>query len=352
MHHLIAFASPDHFAGWPANNGLWAWDNELLVGCSVGDFQAQAGHDIAGDIHNVLLRSLDGGESWAIQSPQGYSPPPPAVNSPTRPVNFCADDLAIRVIGSGYHGIDEPRGGWLVSEDRGHTWHGPYRFNGLEACESLRGLDMTPRTDYLINGAHEALFFLSARNPQVWGSDRTLVAETTDGGLTWRFVSWMVPPSDPFRAVMPCTVRGSGQRLISAVRRRDMQSQQCWIDALRSENNGASWAILSRIGETGGWNGNPPALTRLSDGRLCCVYGQRDRRCMLAQFSTDDGATWQEPIVLRRDFASVDGEPDFGYPRLVQRPDGCLIAVYYWATATHPQQHIAATIWQPTQDGF
>lgn len=38
---------------------------------------------------------------------------------------------------------------------------------------------------------------------------------------------------------------------------------------------------------------------------------------------------------------------DMGYPRLARRTDGKLVAMYYWASSEHPQQHIAATIWQP-----
>ena len=61
-----------------------------------------------------------------------------------------------------------------------------------------------------------------------------------------------------------------------------MRGDQGWIDAYRSTDDGASWSFLSRVGETGGWNGNPPALARLRDGRLCCAYGNRSRRQMLA----------------------------------------------------------------------
>jgi len=51
---------------------------------------------------------------------------------------------------------------------------------------------------------------------------------------------------------------------------------------------------------------------------------------------------------LRNDF-QVDshGDPDLGYPRLVQKPDGKPVVIYYWATAKKPQHHIAATIWRP-----
>ena len=362
MHHVVVFAPPGRFAGWPANNGLWAWEDaverhrdEILVGCSTGTFEARSGHNISGDVRSVLLRSRDGGESWAVEEPPGYLNDPRPLKAGHTP-DFGAEGFAMRVVGTGYHGIDEPRGGFYFSEDRGHTWHGPYPLSGLVDREPLRGLEMTPRTDYLVGTGERAgteprpddgLLFLSARDAGVWGSDRVFCARTADAGRTFQFVSWVVPPSDPYRAVMPSTVRCAARALVSAVRRRDMRTDRGWIDAYGSTDDGQSWSFLSRVGETGGWNGNPPALARLHDGRLCCVYGNRTRRHMIARFSADEGRSWGEEGVLRADFCPVDGEPDLGYPRLAQRADGCLVAIYYWATRDHPQQHIAATLWHP-----
>jgi hypothetical protein len=129
-----------------------------------------------------------------------------------------------------------------------------------------------------------------------------------------------------------------------------MRADQGWIDAYGSSDDGQSWSYLGRVGEAGGWNGNPPALVRLQDGRLCCAYGNRARRQIVARFSPDEGRSWGAEAVLRDDFDSVDGEPDLGYPRLVQRADGCLVVVYYWATRAHPRQHIAATLWNPDEE--
>lgn len=348
MHHVVLFAPTGSFAGWPANNGLWSWpDGEILVGCSTGAFEAQSGHNVSGAIHSVLLRSQDGGTSWTAEKPSGFLNDPHPLTDLAHAPDLTADGFAMRVVGTGYHGTDEPRGGFYLSEDRGHTWRGPHRFLGLVDREPLRGLEMTPRTDYLVNGAGDCLVFLSARDPDVWGSDRVFCARTTDAGRTFQFVSWIVLPSDPYRAVMPSTVRCAPQELVSAVRRRDMRAREGWIDAYGSTDNGSSWSFLNRVGDAGGWNGNPPALARLHDGRLCCVYGNRTRRQMVARFSRDTGRTWGAARVLRDDFFSVDGEPDLGYPRLVQRADGWLIAVYYWAAQEHPQQHIAATMWLP-----
>jgi hypothetical protein len=106
---------------------------------------------------------------------------------------------------------------------------------------------------------------------------------------------------------------------------------------------------LSRVGETGLANGNPPALTRLRDGRLCCVYGDRTREVMLARLSADEGSTWEPEQVLREGFQRdcVKDWSDFGYPQTVQRSDGKVVAIYYWASEDHPQQHLEATVWDP-----
>jgi hypothetical protein len=348
MRHITVYAPQDQFAGWPANNGLWSWENEILVGCSTGTFKAQKGHSVSGPIHSVLLRSLDGGESWTAEAPEGYLNDPRSLKNLDHTLDFTGDGFAMRVIGTGYHGTDEPAGGFFASTDRGHTWEGPYRFCDLANHAELQGLQMTPRTDYLATDPKSCLILLSARNPETWGADRVFCARTDDAGASFHFVSWIVPPGDPYRAVMPSTARCADGMLISAVRRRDMQGGPCWIDAYASTDSGESWIFMSRIGETGEWNGNPPALVQLRDGRLCCAYGNRSRKQMIARFSADLAQTWEPETILRNDFDSVDGEPDFGYPRLVQRRDGCLVAVYYWATEVHPQQHIAATIWNPT----
>ena len=38
---------------------------------------------------------------------------------------------------------------------------------------------------------------------------------------------------------------------------------------------------------------------------------------------------------------------DIRYPKTVVRPDSKLVTAYYYATDTHEEQHIAATIWDP-----
>jgi hypothetical protein len=179
-------------------------------------------------------------------------------------------------------------------------------------------------------------------------------ARTSDA-VNFEFVSWVVPTTDPYRAVMPATVRVSPTRLVTTVRRRQVpddkhwrSGDQCWIDAFVSDDNARTWRFAARVADTGAENGNPPAMALLPDGRLCCVFGNRDRRDINASSGNAEGTGWSAPQTLRADFKpdSFD-EGDLGYPRLVVNKDGELVATYYWATEAHPHQHIAATIWRP-----
>ncbi|MHC4527252.1 MAG: sialidase family protein [Planctomycetota bacterium] len=197
-----------------------------------------------------------------------------------------------------------------------------------------------------INGRDDCFMFMSARKPDTGTRDRAFCARTTDGGKTFKFVAWINPEEvETVRGAMPSTVRISKTKLVSALRRKYPDQ---WVDVFVSDDNGASWRFSSKVADTGHWNGNPPALVRLKDGRLCCAYGNRSKKAMIAKYSCDEGATWGDEVVLRDDY-QVDSfdDPDLGYPRLVQRADGRLVCMYYWATKEHPHHHIAATIWDP-----
>ena len=344
MKHSIAFAQADTFAGWPANNGLWIWqDGEILTGCVTGAFISQPGHNLLEPYTQRLLRSTDGGITWTVETPAGY------VGTDADPValpaalNFTSPGFAMRMSGAGYHGSDEARGAFFCSADRGHTWTGPFAFTGLNDDPELVGEAFSPRTDYLVLGPREMLVFLSVRGGKRWATDRAFCARTLDGGQTFNFCGWLVPEEDQHRSVMPATVQMPDGRLVSAARRRRTDAEVCWVDVFESMDGGVTWETLSWVGDTGASNGNPPALALLPDGRLCCVYGNRDRRVMLARLSADSGHSWTDEIVLRDDFYALDDEPDFGYPRLACLPNAELLAVYYWSTSERPYQHITAT---------
>jgi hypothetical protein len=140
----------------------------------------------------------------------------------------------------------------------------------------------------------------------------------------------------------------SPSRLVVALRRKS--NTENWIDCYVSGDNGGTWSFLSKVGRTeedNRFNGNPPALIRMADGRLCCVFGNRSRRRIVAVVSGDEGTTWRPEMILRDGFRSANGWPDLGYCRLHQRRDGCLVAVYFWCTQDRPQTHIEATLFWP-----
>jgi hypothetical protein len=358
VEHLVVRYEKGEFAAWPANNGLWSWKNgkEILVGYTAGPYVMQSGHKVTHP-KNAFARSRDGGRTWHSFSVENIASENinPALLSVR--INFSHPDFAIRVRGVGYHGNAISAPCFYYSYDKGETWSGPFLFNGLDEMEQIKGMKMTPRTDYLVTGKNECLVFFSG-SVDAW-LDKTFVLESSDGGLTFTFKSWIVPPSDPFRAVMPQTIFLAGDTLLSVQRRRHIppSNQPCWIEAYQSTDGGDSWSSLSRIAETGegNSNGNPPALTRLKSGELCVVYGNRSLRKLLCRISKDSGKTWGDEIIIRDDF-NFDGKgfADFGYPRVVQREDGKIVAIYYFATKERPEQHIACSIFslEDLQDGI
>src|SRR5438552_17126624 len=78
LKHLLIYHEKGRFGGWPANHGIWSWGNEILVGFEAGYFRDNAsGHaiDYSRPAEHVLARSLDGGETWKIERPEGLRPP-------------------------------------------------------------------------------------------------------------------------------------------------------------------------------------------------------------------------------------------------------------------------------------
>jgi hypothetical protein len=205
----------------------------------------------------------------------------------------------------------------------------------------------------------EATGTVDGGKPSQWVDqwDKSYVAETTDGGKSFHFVSWIAPLSGSFRAVMPAVCRLKDGSIVATLRcnrvERDAKGEAFMaghVDAYASADNGRTWSFLCRVGETGGkeQNGNPPALVALKDGRIACAYGDRRTAQIKARMSSDGGRTWGNERVLRDDFQpGKDHSADVGYPRLVTNHENHLVATYYWATKDNPQGHIAATVFEP-----
>jgi hypothetical protein len=354
VEHVMVYHQKGRFGGWPANHGIWAWGDEILVGFSAGYHK-----DLGPERHNIdhdkpeehlLARSLDGGKTWSIENPAeahvllgtagmrhgivppGYSEPEP-VDCPGG-IDFTHPDFAMTCRMSGVHtGVSR----FYYSYDRGRSWKGPFRL-------PLFGQPgIAARTDYIVNGPRDCMLFLTAsKNNEREG--RPICVRTIDGGKTWELLSFIGPEPAGY-AIMPSTVRLSPRELVTTIRRNQGgEKARNWIEAWRSNDDGRSWSFVNEpVSDTG--EGNPPALIKLADGRLCLTYARRAQPFgIFTKLSRDAGATWSDPITLRAD----GGGRDLGYTRAVQRPDGRVVTLYYfWDAKTGPERYIAASIWSP-----
>jgi hypothetical protein len=348
--HVTVYYEEGRFGGWPANRGAWIWDDEILVGFSRGYYK-----DL-GDRHHIdrekpedylLARSLDGGETWEIEYPneEGYllakgpalhgtQPENQKAETPvkqTEPINFQHKDFALALRMTN---IDGGQSHYFYSYDRGHTWKGPFTLPNFQTP------GIAARTDYIVNGKDDCMLFLTAAKDNRQ-EGRPLLVRTLDGGLSWKFVSFIGPEPDGY-SIMPASVRISEKELFVAIRRRE--GDPSWIDGYRSLDNGKKWVLEhEHLVDTA--IGNPPSLIKLADGRLCLTYGYRGEPWSIrAVLSSDNGKSWTPPITLRDDGCSQD----IGYVRSLQRPDGKVVTMYYFCDAEHgPERYIAATIWNP-----
>jgi hypothetical protein len=363
--HQIIYREKGKFAGWPANYGMWAWGDEIVVSFTQCTHLARAGfHARAQDLpaYPLQSRSLDGGRTWVTT-------PTPALSPGSR--GFSADEHMLpelrvaKAIELGLGPLPEPCPGgidflhpdfgilcartglgtgtsaWFyMTQDRATTWQGPYSLPlfGLPGVEA--------RTDYIVNSTADCMLFLTSSRENGDEGAGVFMARTVDHGKTFTFVSW-VASSPTVQMIMPSSIRLDENTLLTAVRCRDISGAfevaPAWIDLFQSSDNGSTWQQLSRPVPDTGSGGNPPAMIRLRDGRICLTYGYRATPFGIrARLSEDGGKTWGEAIHLRDD----GGGPDLGYTRTIQRPDGALVTTYYFNEHMETERYIGATIWR------
>jgi hypothetical protein len=347
LEHVTVYREPGRYGGWPANHGIWAWGDEILVGFQIGFHKEQSGHTIDWQrpIYKVFGRSLDGGERWALEHslpdardnlvPKAGAAVAPHANAAPCPggIHFTHPDFVMTFSHASFH--TGPSRFW-ISYDRGHTWAGPYHLPDMGTC------GVAARTDYLVNGSRDCTLFLTAAKRD-GREGRPFCARTADGGATWELVAWIGPEPEQGFAIMPASLRlPSGDILV--LLRVQPDAAHSSIAAFCSSDDGLTWTRLSDpVPELA--PSNPPALIRLRDGRLCLTYGVRAapyRIC--AKMSSDQGHSWGDEIVLRDDGANWD----IGYTRNVQRADGNVVTVYYFNDAqSGHERYIAATVWEP-----
>ncbi len=355
IQHGIIYYKDGGYAGWPANNGIWSWGNEILVGFVAAPHKdIKNGHTYDKTFaKNKYARSIDGGQNWVLedafehgQTAAGYDNTSIedgaiAPKSLNKEISDFTDPNFI--ITFQRHNNNNGPSHFYYSNNKGIKWEGPYSFPDL-------GTDgVATRTDYIVEGKKELSAFLTvAKSNKKEG--RVVLSRTKDGGVSWEIVSWIGPEPEKFD-IMSSSLRLSPTELITVFRTRTGDGQDLLTSHL-SEDNGKTWEKLKDPVADTGHGGSPPALVKLRDGRLALGYIYRSDygSRVNVRFSSDNGRSWGDEIVLR----GGDGaNRDVGYPRMVQRKDGKLVLIYYWNNSLQegakPYRYIASTIFDPGQ---
>lgn len=351
IEHVKVYYQEGRFAAWPANNGIWKWGDEILVGFVEAEFLETEGFHTYNreSARNKYVRSLDGGLTWSIedaykrgQTGRAYDHnlPEEEAEAPMdlkQSIDFSDPGFVMTFMRDDYH--DGPST-FYYSMNRGKEWRGPYSFPNLNTP------GVATRTDYIVEGPKELSAFMNVAKEN-GREGRVIHAKTEDGGLNWELVSWLGDEPEGFE-IMPSTVKLSESELFTVVRAREINPDRNYVKAYRSTDDGKTWTEQNEPVYDTGHYGSPPSLVKMNDGRLALAYAYRSqygsRLCL--RFSSDEGKTWSQEIPVR----SGDGaNGDVGYPQMVQREDGKLAIVYYWNHALQgdPYRYIAASIVDP-----
>jgi hypothetical protein len=194
-----------------------------------------------------------------------------------------------------------------------------------------------------VNSPHGPIALANGRllypGKQLWEGGKSGVAESTDDGITWRWLSeFPTRPGDKFEQYHELHgVEASAGRIVVHIRNHNKTNAD---ETLQSESTdgGRTWTMPHAIGV---W-GLPSHLLRLRDGRLVMTYGyRRPPFGNQARVSKDEGRTWSEPVTISADGIRVD----LGYPSTVELNDGTLATAWYEQMGHSPAAALRFARW-------
>ena len=218
-------------------------------------------------------------------------------------------------------------GCWMIrSEDGGQTWSERYRS--------------------VVNSPHGPIQLSDGRllypGKVLWQGEKGKigVAESFDDGRNW---SWLaeIPTrqgdkSDNYHELHGVETKSG--KLVVQIRNHNSNNSGETLQT-ESTDGGKTWSAPHSIGV---W-GLPSFLTRLNDGRLLMSYGHRRKPFgNQARLSSDEGATWSEPMIISGDGAGGD----LGYPSTVQLNDDSLLTVWYEKMAGSSKAVLRQARWE------
>jgi len=241
------------------------------------------------------------------------------------------DEVKLREWRAAHHRITgEQRkselGTWMIrSTDGGVTWSAKYRVpvNSPHGPVSLR--------DGRLIYAGVAL----------WEASRRVgFCQSTDDGVTWDWLADLpVRPGDTSKEYHELhAVEAGNGRIVCHIRNHNPVNKGETLQS-ESDDGGKTWSTPHPIGV---W-GLPSHLLRLRDGRLLMSYGHRRPPFgNLARISTNQGATWSEPLIISGD--GIGG--DLGYPSTVELDDGTLVTAWYERLKDSPLAQLRQARWR------
>lgn len=218
-------------------------------------------------------------------------------------------------------------GCWMIrSEDGGTTWSERYRS--------------------VVNSPHGPVELSDGRllypGKVLWQGEKGKigVAESFDDGRNWNWLA-EIPTREGDTNANYHELHGvetkSGS-LIVHIRNHNPNNSRETLQT-ESTDGGKTWSTPHSIGV---W-GLPSFLKRLSDDRLLMSYGHRRKPFgNQARLSSDEGASWSEPMIISGDGAGGD----LGYPSTVQLSDGSLLTVWYEKMANSSKAVLRQARWE------
>jgi hypothetical protein len=259
-----------------------------------------------------LVRSTDGGKTW--------SAPQVLVDGPWDDRNPAMGQLADGTITMTYAvlmsydekgNITQPSESFdalytIRSHDSGKTWDKPVK-------SSLDGMGASPYGKIVQLPDGTALVNVV----QDMGGQKTWVYRSRDGGRTWSDPTLLgIDYDEAALVVLP-----SGT-VVAGLRAEPYAGDNLSISI--STDKGYSWSKPKAVTAA---KEIPADFTVLQNGWLLLTYGQRNRPYGAeAVISRDGGRSWDNQRIM---LVGNAHNPDCGYPKSVQRPDGRIVTMYY-----------------------
>ena len=151
---------------------------------------------------------------------------------------------------------------------------------------------------------------------RMWSS---WVNRSRDGGRTWSIHGPMILEDNNFGTIQPALWQGDDGNIHAYMR---TTSQQGFIAHSVSSDEGLTWGPATNSGLP-----NPSAgvdVVKMKSGKVALIYNhlERGRNAIHIAFSNDDGANWEDPIVLEAE------EKELSYPAMIENSKGELMLTY------------------------